>query len=206
MRYLKCSVILLAILLSYTLSVAYAFQYFFTTEKHQIGAGLIITKHDIDVTGIELCKNIVAQGYSISMNVTLANQGNYIETLNITTYANTTAINQTRIVLGNGNSVKITFAWNTSGLVKGNYTIEAFADTVQGEIETWDNTHSIGPVLVTVPGDVSGDIWVDMQDISIIIDWFMTSHPEYNANCDINNDLSIDMADISIAIDNFMQT
>jgi hypothetical protein len=59
---------------------------------------------------------------------------------------------------------------------------------------------------VTIPGDVTGDIWVDMQDISIIIDWFMTSPPTWNPICDINGDLSIDMADISLAIDNFMQS
>ena len=45
-----------------------------------------------------------------------------------------------------------------------------------------------------------------MQDISIIIDWFMASHPKYYANCDVNNDLTIDMLDISIAIDHFMQS
>jgi parallel beta-helix repeat protein len=52
--------------------------------------------------------------------------------------------------------------------------------------------------------DVNGDGSVDMADISLMIDWFMTSPPNWNPNCDVNNDLSIDMADISLAIDNFM--
>ena len=55
-------------------------------------------------------------------------------------------------------------------------------------------------------GDVNGDGSVDMADISLIIDNFMTSPPNWNPNCDVNNDLSIDMVDISLAIDHFMQS
>ena len=54
--------------------------------------------------------------------------------------------------------------------------------------------------------DVNGDGSVDMADISLMIDWFMTSPPTWNPNCDVNGDLSIDMADISIAVDHFMQS
>jgi len=55
--------------------------------------------------------------------------------------------------------------------------------------------------------DVNYDGSVDMADISMMIDAFMTepTSPNWNSNCDVNNDLSVDMADISIAIDNFMK-
>jgi hypothetical protein len=51
-----------------------------------------------------------------------------------------------------------------------------------------------------------------MADISLMIEWFMTSPPNWNltdyscTNCDVNDDWSIDLADISIAIENFMKT
>jgi len=61
-------------------------------------------------------------------------------------------------------------------------------------------------VLVTIAGDVTGDVWVDMVDISIMIEYFMASPPKWDPNCDVNNDYAIDMVDISIAIDNFMKT
>lgn len=57
-----------------------------------------------------------------------------------------------------------------------------------------------------IPGDVSWNGEVDMQDISILIDNFMATPPNWNPNCDVNNDFTIDMADISIAIDHFMQS
>jgi hypothetical protein len=47
-----------------------------------------------------------------------------------------------------------------------------------------------------------------MQDISILVDKFMTEPNEerWDWNCDINGDLRIDMADIALAIDNFMKS
>jgi hypothetical protein len=130
----------------------------------------------------------------------------YTETFNVTVYANTATIEAQEITLSSGNSITVTFTWNTSGFARGSYTLEAIADTVFGERDIEDNDYIDGVVLVTIPGDVTGDMWVDMQDTSIIIDWFMTSRPEYDANCDVNDDLTIDMADISMAIGNFMTT
>jgi hypothetical protein len=55
-------------------------------------------------------------------------------------------------------------------------------------------------------GDVNGDGKVDMLDVSIIIDAFLSSpgQPNWYSNADTNNDNSIDMADISIAVDHFL--
>jgi len=94
----------------------------------------------------------------------------------------------------------------------------------QGEFMTTGNLTCSGPYLIdnhlegewwllrTNPYffrslfcDVNYDGSVDMADISIMIDWFMTSPPNWDPNCDVNNDNTIDMADISIAIDNFMK-
>jgi hypothetical protein len=57
-------------------------------------------------------------------------------------------------------------------------------------------------------GDVNGDGTVDMLDISIIIDVFLTfpGHPNWNPSADVNNDNIIDMTDVSIAVDHFLQT
>lgn len=55
--------------------------------------------------------------------------------------------------------------------------------------------------------DVNKDGKVDMADISILIDCFMTTpnSPNWNPNADVNKDNIVDMADISIAIDEFMK-
>jgi hypothetical protein len=243
---------------------------------------------DINITNVTPCKAVVGQGYPVSINVTVENQGDSTESFNVTAYYSNSAttitpeqwdtfwsmgdvnrdgyINQTDadIIMDNygwtgppgenpadinsdgtvnfydmiicannqgldiwnyfsiytvlgvqeivnlfpGNSATTTFVWDTTGVAKGNHTIKAVADFLIGETDTGDNTYLDGWVKVTIPGDVSEDelIWVDMQDISMMIDWFMAKPPTWNPNCDVNNDLTIDMADISIAIDHFMQT
>lgn len=61
-------------------------------------------------------------------------------------------------------------------------------------------------IWLTILADVNGDRIVDMADISMIIDAFMTEpgDPGWNLLADTNQDNIIDMADISIAIENFM--
>jgi hypothetical protein len=63
-------------------------------------------------------------------------------------------------------------------------------------------------ILLTLIGDVNGDRIVDIADISIIIDAFLTvpGDPLWNPLADINHDSLVDIGDISIAIDNFLKT
>lgn len=159
---------------------------------------------NIGISQVTLSKNIIGQGYSSYAYVLVQNQGWDTVTVNIILYANTTPIIQEQVVLAGRSSVDVVLLWDSSGLSKGNYTISAYAEPVPGETDMADNTCNGGSVKVTIPGDVTGEGTCDMQDISIMIDWFMTSPPNWNPNCDVNNDLTIDMADVSIAIDNFM--
>jgi len=53
-------------------------------------------KHDVAITGVEPSKTVVGQGYNMNVNVTVANQGDYTETFDVTLYAqNHMAINET---------------------------------------------------------------------------------------------------------------
>jgi len=49
------------------------------------------------------------------------------------------------------NSTVITFVWDTTGSVKGNYAVWAYAWPVPGETDTADNTFTNGWILVTLP-------------------------------------------------------
>jgi hypothetical protein len=167
--------------------------------------------HDVAVAGVTPSKTLVGQGFSMSVNVTVNNPGDFTETLNVTLSVQTTppSTEVQRILVSNllsGETRIVTLEWNTSGWPRLNYTIIGYAVPVPGEANTADNKFTDGKVQVTLVGDVNGDGSVDMADISLIIEWFMTNPPTWNPNCDINNDLTIDMADISLAIDNFMQT
>jgi len=177
--------------------------------------------HDVAVMDIMPSKTVVGQGYNMSINVTVENQGNFTETFNVSLYANTTAIaNLNNITLTIGNSTTVTFAWNNTGFARGNYTIKAVADTVQNETETADNTLIDDTVLVGVPCDVTSatpgvpDGICDMRDIGYMCKKFGATpgDPKWDPNCDVSGqtrgmpDGIVDMRDIGEACRNFMRT
>jgi len=172
--------------------------------------------HDVAVTNVTASKTVVGQGYSMSINVTVENQGDFPETFNVTTYYNTTIIKTktvTNLPCCEETTVTVTFTWNTTGVAKGNYTIEAVADTVPGETDTTDNTFTDGTVLVTFPGDVNGDGKVRVDDVLAVALAFGTncggppnsSGYFYEPNLDITNDLKIRVDDVLITALNFGQ-
>jgi hypothetical protein len=56
-------------------------------------------EHDVTVTDIMLSKTVVGQGYNMNVNVTVANQGEYTETFDVTLYADSgTPMNETGLV------------------------------------------------------------------------------------------------------------
>jgi hypothetical protein len=108
--------------------------------------------HDVAVTNVASSKTVVGQGFSATINVTVANQGGQTETFNVTAYANATVIGLENVTLTAGSSATVTFTWDTTGFTKGNYTISAYAWPVPGETNTVDNTFVDGWVVVTSHG------------------------------------------------------
>jgi len=166
----------------------------------------------IATLGVFRSKNVVGQGFSLDINVTVQNLGTSTENFNVTVSANTTAIQTRAINLTGGNTTTITFKWNTTGFAKGNYTISAYAWPVPGEIETGDNTYVDGWVIVAMVGDVTGpaglpDGKVDIRDIAAIAKLFgkKCDDPEYVANYDINDDCKLDIKDVANAARRFGQ-
>jgi len=160
--------------------------------------------HDVAVVDANISKTVIAQGYVMSINVTVENQGTTVETFDVTTYYNTTAIaTQTVNNLAPGNQKTIDFTWNTTGVAYGNYTINVYVTPVPGEIDQSDNTFTDGVVMVTIPGDVNGDRIVDIFDIGSISAHWYPGPPVgplgYDADVDINSDGTIDIFDIGIA-------
>jgi hypothetical protein len=108
--------------------------------------------HDIAVTDVAPSKTVVVQGYSMSIDVTVENQGDFTETFNVKTYVNTTQIEEKTVInLNPGSNRLLSFTWNTSGFDLGNYTISAVADAVSGETDISDNTCMDGIITVRLP-------------------------------------------------------
>jgi len=120
----------------------------------------ITEAYDIAITDVTPFNNIVGQGSSTYINVTVTNKGDYTENFNVTVYANTTSIASKTVTLTKANSTPVTFTWNTIGWAKGNYTIWAYAWPVLGETDTTDNRKEDEIVQIVTP--VGGiDIPVD---------------------------------------------
>ena len=162
------------------------------------------TPHDIAVTNVTPSKNVVGEGYLISINVTIMNIGIYTETFNVSVFYDDGVIilpdgkNYTTTILTSGNSTTLTIPWNTTGVAKGNYTITAKATILPGETDTTDNTLTDGWVVVTWCGDLDGDFDVDQFDFWDFCDAFIDywSGVGKDSKCDFDNDCDIDQHDL----------
>lgn len=155
--------------------------------------------HDVAVTNVKSEKTVIGQGYAMSLNVFVRNEGSFSETFNVTVYANTTTVAKfVNVNLQSGAFTTLTATWNTVGFSKGNYTISANATQVPYETHIADNTCTYGVVKVTIPGDVNGDFHVDIKDASLVgVNW-QKHVPPASANVDLNGDGSINIMDATI--------
>jgi hypothetical protein len=131
----------------------------------------------------------------------------YTEAFTVTAYANTPTVASQIITLPQRSSIIIIFAWSTIGITKGSYTISAIADTVADETSTADNTFIDGVVVVTILGDINGDLKVDIKDLVLVIKHF-GSYPAnpakpWNPNADVNCDERVDIKDLVLVIKHF---
>jgi len=115
---------------------------------------------------------------------------------------------QRAVTLPSGNSSIITFRSNTTGSVKGNYTISAHAWPVPGETDTADNTLMDGMIYVGIPGDINGDGIVDIYDAITLANAYDSKLYDaiWNANADINSDANVDIYDALILAGNYGKT
>jgi hypothetical protein len=139
----------------------------------------------------------------LSINVTTSNQGELTETFNVILYANATEIGMlTNITLASGNFTTLTFTWNTTGFVNGEYTISAYAVPFPGETDTIDNSVTGGIIKVATPGDVNTDGVVNVLDAAAISAHWYQGPPigplGYDPNFDINGDGEIGILDAAI--------
>lgn len=171
-----------------------------------VNASKAVTVPDIAITSVMPSKTVVGSGYSVNITVVVENQGIKAETFNVTAYYNLSLIDTIiDVSLAAGDNVTLTFTWNTTGVDKGNYTIRAEASVVPDEIDTADNTHIYGMVMVTIPGDVNGDGTVDIYDLALVSKAYgtMKGDPRYNPNTDINCDGAIGINDLAINEKNY---
>jgi hypothetical protein len=158
-------------------------------------------RDDVAIKAVSASKTVIGQNEICAINVTAKNQGGYSETFTIKVYANQTVIKTQTVTLSVGNSTTVTFAWDTTGVAKGSYTLSAYANPVQGETNTTNNQLTYGTLVVTILGDVDGNFEVDIYDITFICECYDSKKgtPPYYPNCDIDGNDMIDIFDVTTA-------
>ena len=119
-----------------------------------------VTVHDIAVISVTASPALVAVGQSVTIQVTVRNEGNYTESFSVTARSDNSIIGEANVFnLARGASRTLSFPWNTAGVNSGLYTISATASTISGETDITDNNLSDGKVAVkeTIAVSISTD-------------------------------------------------
>jgi hypothetical protein len=111
---------------------------------------------DLAVTGLVASSSSVVPGESVSLNATVENNGIVDEVFNVIFYRDLIAVGTaTGVALDSGGSTWVVFAWDTTGVAAGSYTLRAEAGVVSGENDTENNVFSDGTFVVELVHDVA---------------------------------------------------
>jgi hypothetical protein len=127
--------------------------------------------HNVKVSGITVSKTEATVGDSVTVSVTVLNQGNFTESFTVTAYANDTAIGSAQTVtnLAAGASQVLTFTWDTSGLNSGPYVFRAVASNVTLEAVTSDNAFAGGSVALSSPSNMLMYIIIAAAAVIVVV-------------------------------------
>jgi hypothetical protein len=167
-----------------------------------------VWRHDVAIIDVVSDRTWVFQGFSVNLNVTILNRGDFPENVAVTLYYNITAnkiIGTRNVTLLVGQNQTIFFVWNTANAEYcHNYTITAVATT---PIDSYpaDNTLTGGNVEVRILGDVNGDGTVNLKDVYAVAMAFGTApgYPRWDPSTDINDDSQVNLKDYYIVCLNF---
>jgi PKD repeat protein len=104
---------------------------------------------DIAITEVTSPQIMVMSGTPVQVDVTAVNNGDFLETFNVSAYANQDFIGkQTVTNLAPSTQTTLHFTWDTTGASLGGYVLKANATIVLGEANTTNNEYVNG--LITV--------------------------------------------------------
>ena len=154
--------------------------------------------HDVAIISVT-SENWVYQGWTIHLNITAKNLGEFTETFNINAYCNATLIGTVQVInLPPGDSYETHFTFNTSTLLPCHiYSLKAEATIIPFEYNKANNVLT-NEVKVRLLGDVNDDGKVDLKDVFAASLAFGSTpeQPNWNPDADVVRDNKIDLKDI----------
>lgn len=165
-----------------------------------------LNPHDVAIASVRSSKTIAYGGNTVFIEVIAKNHGNNPEDFEVKCYADSALVGSRIISLAAEQVYPMIFAWNTTNIPFGTYSLSAIASVVPYETNIADNTCTDGTVQVRVPGDINGDGIVDVYDAVLLIrdiDAIPSSPNWNNGRSDINDDGRVSGADVTILVRNF---
>ena len=171
---------------------------------------------DVAIVSMEPSSNEVYEGDIVNVTAVVKNLGNFTETFNVTAkYENTThgilglIGTQNVTELAPSANITLTLHWNTTGVQPCcSYTTKVEASVVPGERDVVNNIYVDGAVKVKMEGDLNGDGFVDIVDLSIVGVAYgkFEGEPGYDPEADLNKDGFVDIGDITIVCIRYGET
>jgi len=106
--------------------------------------------HDVNVTEVTVSATEVVAGESVTINVAVANEGDFGETFALTVKYGDHEIQTQTVTLDLGSSTTLPFIWDTGGVAADTYTISAVA-TLDVDNDLSDNTGVCGETVTVNP-------------------------------------------------------
>jgi parallel beta-helix repeat protein len=164
--------------------------------------------HDLSIFSVHLAKTVIGQGYTLRIDVGVRNEGDFAEDFDVTLDLIGGEVGHLSIFgvhILEESTTTLTFEWNTVGFAKGAYSVTAHVSQVPYEINVSDNTCTDGTAKVTIPGDITGDFYVSIQDATQIGLYWQQTSPPAPAIVDINGDGIISIKDATLVGLNWLQ-
>ena len=126
---------------------------------------------DIAVKNIESSFVAVMPGTIVTINVTVANYGDFRESFNLTARYNETSIETQEIHnLAPQKQKEITFSWNTTGVDMGYYKLKANASIVEGEVKVNNNEYADGYLTVAERNAINYEVPVGGITFNVVVE------------------------------------
>lgn len=122
---------------------------------------------NVGILNITTSQTVIGQGLELEINTTVVNQGSHTQTFNVTSYADSVAIETHRVTLASGTSTTVTSTWNTTSVARGDYTISAYIPPIPCETTITDNIRIYGTVTVSFMGVPSENLSEKQYDAKI---------------------------------------
>jgi len=103
-----------------------------------------VTLQDTSILSLAPVKYLVALGDALSIDVTVANNGTALESINLSVYYNNTLLETKALSsFASGTSQRVRFTFETENLTAGLYFIKAMSTALPGETSVLDNTRTV---------------------------------------------------------------